>query len=531
MAGFENRQGPLSQRRFGVRSFLKDLSSLGMKYDDMVIRNSQAIGVQEDQFGYGMMNPLGLDGDDMWYPFAALSLGDTTFRKKISFFDKSYLMKRRELRRFALNDEIEEILDIVCDEAIVYDNKNFFAKPEYLSIGDDLKLKEEIVEDVSRLYNQIYLAFNFNLDNSAWTFFRKFLIDGYLAFEIIYDDKQENIIGFKELDPITLMPGIDKKTNKKIWIQHKDNAMKERVLFDSQIIYISYALNSVDSRDSYLERLVRAFNIMRIMEQTRVTWAVMNASYRMKFVIPVGGKSKTRAQQSLAQLMQNYREQVDFDLESGVLEVNGKPMMAFNKEYWLPSKDGEQPEIDTLGNDGPDLSDTEALKYFGDKLKLASKIPFSRFDKDSPATYEMSADGLIREEIKYAKFINRLRSIFQEILIKPLYLQMLLKYPNLKDDINFKAAISLQFNKENMFEELKEFDIYDKRVQHISNLRDSLVEQDEDLNDVPFFDLKFLIHKYLKMDPEDLRENEEYKKKNKSNSQDSEENADDDADF
>jgi hypothetical protein len=84
------------------------------------------------------------------------------------------------------------------------------------------------------------------------------------------------------------------------------------------------------------------------MEHTRVIWAVTNASFRMKFIIPVGGKSKTRAKQSLAQLMNNYKEVCRFDWESGTLETDGKPMLQFSKEYWLPSKDGETPEIETL---------------------------------------------------------------------------------------------------------------------------------------------------------------------------------------
>ena len=326
-------------------------------------------------------------------------------------------------------------------------------------------------------------------------------IDGYLSFEIIYSDDQKEIIGFKELDPVTLIPAIDKKTNKRIWYQHKDNPQKERKFFDSQIIYISYGSISTASRISYTERLVRAFNLMRIMEVTRVIWAVMNSSYRMKFIIPVGGKSKTRAKQSLGQLMNNYREVVDFDFESGSLSVDGKPMMAFNKEYWMPSKEGEQPEIETVANDGPDLSDTEALKYFADKLKLASKIPFSRFDKDSPATYEMSAEGLIREEIKFEKFINRLRSSYQELLVKPLYLHIMLKHPALKNDLNFKNQVSLRYNADNMFAELKEMEIIQKRVDFISSVKDSLVEQDEEMNDIPFIPLDMLIDQYMHLDP------------------------------
>jgi hypothetical protein len=247
------------------------------------------------------------------------------------------------------------------------------------------------------------------------------------------------------------------------------------------------------------------------MEQSRIIWAVTNASWKMKFIIPVGGKSKTRAKQSLSQLMHNYREIIDFDYDSGELSVNGKPMMQFSKEYWLPSKDGEEPQIEPMGGDGPDLSDTETLKYFSDKLKLASKIPFSRFDVDSPATYEIAAEGMLREEIKFAKFINRLRSIWQEILVKPTYIQMVLDNPALGDDFNFKSNFTIKFNKENVFEEMKSMDLATKRIEFITTLKDSLVQQDADLNEISYFNLDFLVQRYGGFTQEDLKMNERFK--------------------
>lgn len=511
MAGFVDRNGPLSynKRSFTLRDQLKRLSSFGMFYDDLVLRQSQAIGPVEDKVGYGMMNQFGVDSDDMYGAFAALSMSDTNMRKNIPFFDQAYEGKREELRAFSTYDEIEDILDILCDESIVYDNKNFFANPEL--IGMDVS--EEVDKYLSKSFRNIYQYFGFNQDQSAWYYFRKFLIDGYLAFEIIYNPEQTEIIGFKEIDPITLVPGYNKEDGKKVWTQFKDDPIKERTLYDSQIIYISYSSITTASRVSYLERLVRAFNLMRIMEHTRIIWAVTNSSYRMKFIIPVGGKSKTRAKQSLAQLMQNYKEVVDFDWDSGQMQTDGRPMLQFNKEYWLPSKDGEQPEIETLGGEGPELSDVEALKYFSDKLKMVSKIPFNRFMyEDGGGDFNLAADGMIRDEIKFSKFIKRLRSTFQEILVKPLYIQMCLKFPEFADDPAFKTQVSLQFNEENMFAELKHMEIMERRIDFISSLKDSLVETDpETMEETYFFDMEFLVDRYLKLSPDDKAANAAYK--------------------
>jgi hypothetical protein len=529
MAGFVDRNGPFSygKKSFTLKDTLKKLSSFGMYYDDLVLRQSQSIGPLEDAIGYSQINQMGIDNDDLYGAFAALSMADTNMRKNIPFFDQEYQGKRDELRSFSTYDEIEDILDILCDETIVYDNKNFFANPEI--IGMDVS--EDVDKFMHKSFRDIYQYFGFTSDQSAWYYFRKFLVDGYLSFEIIYNPEQTEIIGFKEIDPITLVPGYNKTDGKKVWTQFKDDPVKERTLYDSQIIYISYSSITTKSRVSYLERLVRSFNLLRIMEHTRVIWAVTNSSYRMKFIIPVGGKSKTRAKQSLAQLMNNYKEVVDFDFESGSLSTNGKPMLQFNKEYWLPSKDGEQPEIETLGGEGPELNDTDALKYFADKLKAVSKIPFNRFMyEDGGGDFNLAADGMIRDEIKFAKFIKRLRSTFQEILVKPLYIQMCLKYPEFKDDPRFKTQISLQYIEENMFAELKHMEIMERRIEFISSLKDSLVETDPvTMEESYYFDMEFLVDRYLKLSPDDKQANQAYK--NRKDAEDAKEPEEDPMDM
>jgi len=507
MAGFTNRRGPLTNSN-PVTKLLKDLSNLGMAYDDMVIRNSRAVGFTENKMGY-TMNPMGSDSDDMYAAFAALSLTDTSLKKNISLFDTNYIKKRDELRAYAIQDEIEEILDVITDEAIVYDETNFMAYTKFSGF-----IPAKIEEEIGDVYNDIYNYFGFNDSTTAWNYFRKWLIDGYIAFEIVYNDDQTEIIGFKELDPVSLMPSFDTKENKKVWVQYKGEGVKERVLYDSQIIYISYSQINSPQRISYVERLIRSFNLLRIMEHSRIIWAVSNASFKTLFTIPVGGKSKTRAKQSLAALMNSYREVVDFNFDSGEIKTNGKPMMPFNKEYWFPTKDGETPEMTTLGGDGPDLGDTESLKYFDDKLKIASKIPFSRFDRDGGGgSYEMDASGMMRDEIKFSKFISRLRSIFQEILVKPVYIQMCLNHPELNNDVAFKSGLGLQFVKDNVFEELKEMELQTKRVDFIGNMKTQLSTMDAEMTEIPYFDLGFLIKRYGGFTRDDIAANKRAKQR------------------
>ena len=179
MAGFTDRRGPLSTGN-PVRKILKDLSNLGMAYDDMIIRNSRAVGFTENQMGYSF-NPMGSDSDDMYGAFAALSLTDTNLKKNIAFFDQDYVRKRDQLRTFAVQDEIEEILDVITDEAIVFDESNYMGYAHFNG-----HIGESIEEEIADVYNNIYNYFGFNDSVSPWNYFRKWMIDGFLAFEIVF---------------------------------------------------------------------------------------------------------------------------------------------------------------------------------------------------------------------------------------------------------------------------------------------------------------------------------------------------------
>jgi hypothetical protein len=508
MAGFIDRVGvnPI----FGQLSkSLKTLSNLGMRYDDMVVKQSRAVGVTESEFGNQGYLP-----EEFLY---SLALADVGQKKFIAFFDKDYKARRGYLRKFAMNPEIEFIVDTITDEAIVFNDSNFFADIDTTKLKEILSPdnQKEIIAEVSQQFKKIYTHFHFSEGQDAWGYFRQLLIDGFIAFEIIYDPDGKNIVGFKELDPISLRPGVEKGSDgtfKKIWVQYEDVPSMKRVLLDSQIIYISYAKGNFTGRVSYVERMVRSFNLLRIMENSRVIWNTMNSQFRMKMVVPIGTKSPQRAKESLAEMINIYKEDINLDYDSGELSINGSPSMQFYKNYLFPSKNGESPDISVLASEGFDLSDTDALKYFKDKVKEDSKIPFSRFDKENGGSqFSISADGIDREEIRFFKFVNRLRSIFQEVLLKPLFIQIGLIYPELAEDELMKASLSLRYNKDNIFEELKEMQILEQRV-NIANTMMGIYDKKKDASgmdvDVPIFAPKFVIERYMKLSADDIAANE-----------------------
>lgn len=508
MAGFIDRylDSPVLQT---VSSNIKKLSTLGIKYDDMVVKNSRAIGVTEAMFA--SEGPL---PEDMLYTLGYADIGN---KKYIPYFDKDLQAKKDFLRKFSMNGEIEFILDTIADESIVYDTKNFFCRPDTSGLISHLAedKREKISDYINIAFYQIYNAFRFSDEISAWQLFRQFLIDGFLSFEIIYDEKGKNIIGFKELDFVSLRPGLemdDNGTYINVWTQYPDDIRLQRKLYDSQLIFISYAKGSFISRTSYTERLIRSFNLLRVMENTRLIWNIMNATFRLKMIVPIGSKSRQKAQESLNELVSRYKEDINIDFDSGELLINGRPSMQFYKNYMFPSKGGEHADIETIAGDGPDLTDDKIVQYFYTKLKVDSKIPFTRFDREgNGGQISIGAEGLDREEIRFYKFINRIRSIFQEIMVKPLWLQVCSKFPELSDDELIKSNITIKYNKDNIFEEIKEFEAIQKRLDHVNSLKD-YTESD---GSTPFFDPEFLVHRYLGFTKEDLDENQRYIEKNK----------------
>ena len=508
MAGFLDRIGvnPV----FGqISKSLKNLANLGMRYDDMVIKQSRAVGVTEAEFGNQGYLP-----EEFLY---SLALADVGQKKFIAFFDKDYKARRDYLRKFAMNPEIEFIVDTVADEAIVFDDANYFANVDVARVREVLSPdnQKEITAEINSQFKKIYSHFHFTEGHDGWSYFRQLIIDGFISFEIIFDPDGKNIVGFKELDPISLRPGVEKTSDgsyKKIWVQYEDVPSMKRVLLDSQIIYISYAKGNFTGRVSYVERMVRSFNLLRIMENSRIIWNIMNSSFRLKMVVPIGTKSPQKAKESLAEMINIYKEDINLDFDSGELSINGAPSMQFYKNYLFPSKNGEQPDISVIGGEGFDLSDTDALKYFKDKVMEDSKIPFSRFDRSNGGgQYSSGADNVDRDEIRFFKFITRLRSIFQEILLKPLFIQMGLLYPELAEDELFKSTLSLTFNKDNVFEEMKQMQIMTQRVDFATSMM-GIMDKKKDATgmdvDVPYFNPKFVIEKFLKLSPDDIAANE-----------------------
>lgn len=517
----------------GNRAFernLLNLSALGLKWDSNLIKHIRTdMDIDSDPNSLGYINSAMSANQDAFTKAHSSIAGQN---KYIAYYDQTYQMRRDFLRKFALQDEVEFVLETIVDEVIVNDEMHYFAYPNVDRLASILKPEngKKIVDEINSAYRRIYHIFHFNESNDAWQYVYKFLVDGFLAFEIIYstDNSGKNarhIIGFKELDPVTLQPEIrlDSEGHEyKVWVINKGDAEKERVLLDTNVIYISWSKSSFVSHVSYSERLIRSFNMLRTLENSRLIWNVQNAQKRMKIVVPIGTESDQIAKTRLRQLEALYKEDIyisDYgtvvseangstSTASGV-HVNANPNFSYAKTFVFPSREGVSTEISEIGIEGYNLGDTEQMKWFWNRFVIASRVPLSRFasffgNPESSAIPDNST--MTRDEYRFSLFIDRIRGIISELMIKPMWIEFCLRNPEFKGNDVIKNAIGLDYYESNIFRLAKEnanFSVGTTIIQSLSGLMG--------VDGKPVFSMKFLTKKYLSLSDDDWKLNERLK--------------------
>jgi hypothetical protein len=472
---------------------LRNLSSWGMNYDDMIMRNQVGVGINED--------PYSQQGNSMYDFFSRRAVASILNRKSIPYLDRSYADKRRILREYSIKDEIRDFISTVCDECIIYSEKDF-CSPRQLPTEFTQDIKDKYQEYFEKIYNR----YGFADSVSAWQLMKDFIIDGYVAMEIIWDDKKKNIIGFNRLRPETLVPAFEPSIGH-LWIQYPEDPQLRRIFLDSQIIFISYSSQNDYSETSYVEGLIKPYNQLKIIEQTKIMFNLVNATLYQKFVIPIKGLGRQRAEEQIGQLIQDYSEEVEWDDSLGTLRINGQKHLSYNKQYWFPEGDGGTPNMEIMNaGAGHNLNEDDILKWFFNILKRASKIPMQRFqDENGGGNVFADAAEITRDESKFGNFVMRLRSNFKELMVKPLKLQMLVEFPELKDDERFMNEVDIQFLSNQLFEEWKKLGNLSKKAEILGTLNGI-----QKADGQPYFHIEYLIDHVLKLTPEEKEENKKY---------------------
>ena len=247
---------------------------------------------------------------------------------------------------------------------------------------------------------------------------------------------------------------------------------------------------------SHLHKAIKAVNQLRMIEDSLVIYRLSRAPERRIFYIDVGNLPKNKAEQYLREVMGRYRNKLVYDANTGEIK-DDKKFMSMLEDFWLPRREGGRgTEISTLPG-GQNLGELEDVKYFQKKLYKALNVPGSRLETETTFNIGRAAE-ITRDEVKFQKFIARLRKRFSELFMDLLKTQLILKgVVTLEEWEEMKTHIQFDYVADNYFTELKEIEIRNERMNQV-NVMDPYVGK--------YFSVEYMRRQVLKQTDQEMKE-------------------------
>lgn len=383
-------------------------------------------------------------------------------------------------REMSMQPELETAIDDIVNEAIVMDDKG-----HSVTINtDELQQNQNIKKKISEEFDYILKLLNFG--NMGHEIFRRWYIDGRLFYHIVIDEKRpgDGIQEIRYIDPRRIRKireiqktkdpntGIDIIRREVEYYLYNDKGMMgahsnlgSKIAVDSVVNVNSGLMDSKRSMVlSYLHKAIKPLNNVRMMEDATVIYRLSRAPERRIFYVDVGQMSTVKAEQYLRDIMVKYRNKLVYDSTTGEIRDDRKHLSML-EDFWLPRREGSRgTEITTLPG-GQNLGQMEDVKYFEQKLYKALGIPISRLEQNQGFSLGRTTE-ITRDELKFTKFIQRLRSKFSSLFDDLLRVQLSLKkICSTEEWDEFKEDIWYDFQKDNNFDELKEAELLRNRFE------------------------------------------------------------------
>jgi len=407
------------------------------------------------------------------------------------------LIKR--YREMALHPEADGAIEDVVNEAIVSDLYDSPVEVELSNLNASEGIKKKIREEFR------YIKELMDFDKKSHEIFRNWYIDGRLYYLKVIDQKnpQEGLKDLRYIDPMKIkFVKVEKKKNGKddpfVRINSKDDNISTPE-FDEYYIYtlkpnyptgmvssagkgstkiakdsITYCTSGLVDRNknrvlSYLHKAIKALNQLRMIEDSLVIYRLSRAPERRIFYIDVGNLPKVKAEQYLKEVMSRYRNKLVYDAQTGEVRDDRK-FMSMMEDFWLPRREGGRgTEISTLPG-GQNLGELTDIEYFQKKLYRALGIPESRIAAEGGFNLGRSSE-ILRDELKFAKFVGRLRKRFAAMFNDMLKTQLILKNIVTPEDWKqMEDHIQYDFLYDNQFAELKETEMIQGRLGNLAQI-------------------------------------------------------------
>lgn len=391
--------------------------------------------------------------------------------------DVELISKYREI---AMQPEIESALDDIVNESIVVSNNG-----KILELNlDDLDMTNGLKESIKEEFQGILKLFGFKY--SAHEIFRRWYIDGRIPYHVVIDETrpQDGIKELRYIDPRRLKKvreitkakdssGLDIIANVDEYYVYSQmgfisgsgaSNMGVRIAKDS-IIYVTSGLLDAKRATvlSWLQKSIRPLNQLRMLEDAAVIYRVTRAPERRIFYIDTGTLPKLKAEQYLKSIMSQYRNKMTYSSTTGELSSDNKFFSAL-EDFFVPRKDGSKgTEITTLPG-AQNIDQVQDLEFFQKNLYRALSVPYSRFESATGFAVGRTTE-ITRDEIKFSKFIDRLRLKFSKLFYDTLRIQCILKGICSEEEWeDIAESIRFDYVKDNNFTELKEAELFQNRL-------------------------------------------------------------------
>jgi hypothetical protein len=405
------------------------------------------------------------------------------------------LIKR--YREMALHPECDSAIEDIVNEAIVSDTND---SPIQIDL-DNLNASDGIKKKIRQEFKYILELLDF--DKKSHEIYRNWYVDGRLYYHKVIDLKNPEA-GIQELRYIDAMKmryvrqqKVDEKDNKMYRLanvnvddpmQYEFPGIEEYFIYNPKMTYpttnpssmggtggikftkdsITYCSSGLVDRNkgstlSYLHKAIKSLNQLRMIEDSLVIYRLSRAPERRIFYIDVGNLPKVKAEQYLRDVMMRYRNKLVYDASTGEIR-DDKKMMAMLEDFWLPRREGGRgTEISTLPG-GQNLGEITDIEYFKKKLYRSLNVPPSRMDGEGGFNLGRSSE-ILRDEVKFSKFVARLRKRFSYMFSDMLKTQLILKNIITPEDWNIMSEhIQYDFLYDNHFAELKDAELLNERL-------------------------------------------------------------------
>ncbi len=416
-------------------------------------------------------------------------------------------------REMSMQPELETAIDEIVNEAIVNT-----AKDKAVEINmDDLKQPESVKKKIRDEFDTVLKLLNFG--NMGHEIFRRWYVDGRMFYHVIIDEKKagEGVIELRYIDPrrIRKIREIQKTKDPRTTIDIIKK-INEYYLYNERGIIGAHSnlgakiavdaivnVNSglMDSKRamvlSYLHKAIKPLNNLRMIEDATVIYRLSRAPERRIFYIDVGNMPTIKAEQYLKDIMTKYRNKLVYDSTTGEIKDDRKHLSML-EDFWLPRREGGKgTEITTLPG-AQNLGELEDVKYFERKLYKALGVPIGRLEQQPGGGILGRTTEITREELKFAKFIDKLRNKFATLFDDILRVQLVLKKICTEEEWKeFKEDIYYDFKKDNNFDELKESELLMNRIATLQAV-DPYVGR--------YYSMQWVRKNILMMDDEDIEE-------------------------